>query len=29
MLTPLVDQNRNGSIIDEVGGMIGRMFGKP
>ena len=29
MLTPLVDQNRDGSIIDDVGGMIGRMFGKP
>jgi hypothetical protein len=27
LLTPLVDQNRDGSIVDDVGGMIGRMFG--
>ena len=27
LLTPLVDKNRDGSIIDDVGGMIGRMFG--
>jgi hypothetical protein len=29
MLSPLVDQNRDGSMIDDVGGMIGRMFGRP
>lgn len=28
MLTPLVDQNRDGSIMDDVGGMIGKMFGR-
>ena len=28
MLTPLLDQNRDGSIIDDVASMIGR-FGKP
>jgi len=28
MLSPLVDQNRDGSMIDDVGGMIGRMFGR-
>ena len=29
LLTPLVDQNRDGSIVDDVGGIIGRMFGRP
>jgi len=28
MLTPLVDKNRDGSIVDDVGGMIGRVFGR-
>ena len=28
MLTPLLDSNRDGSIIDDVASMIGR-FGKP
>lgn len=28
MLTPFVDKNRDGSMIDDVGGMIGRMFGR-
>ncbi|MEO5819839.1 MAG: DUF937 domain-containing protein [Vicinamibacteraceae bacterium] len=27
LLTPLVDRNRDGSIIDDVGGMIGKVFG--
>ena len=27
LLTPLVDKNRDGLIVDDVGGMIGRMFG--
>lgn len=29
MLTPLVDQNRDGSIVDDVSAMVGRMFGRP
>jgi hypothetical protein len=29
MLTPLVDQNRDGSIVDDVTGIVGRMFGRP
>ena len=29
MLTPLVDQNRDGSIIDDVGSIVGKMFGRP
>jgi hypothetical protein len=27
LITPLVDSNRDGSIVDDVGGMLGRMFG--
>ena len=27
MLTPLVDQNRNGSVLDDVAGLAGRLFG--
>jgi hypothetical protein len=28
MLTPMLDSNRNGSIIDDVTGVLGRMFGR-
>jgi hypothetical protein len=28
MLTPLLDSNRDGSIVDDVTGMIGRYFGR-
>jgi hypothetical protein len=27
MLTPLLDQNRDGSLMDDVTGMLGRFFG--
>jgi hypothetical protein len=27
MLTPLVDQNRDGSVLDDVAGLAGRLFG--
>ena len=27
MLTPLLDKNRDGSIVDDVTGMVGRVFG--
>ena len=29
MLTPLVDRDRDGSMVDDVAGMVGRMFGRP
>jgi hypothetical protein len=28
LLTPLVDKDRDGSMMDDVGGMLGRMFGR-
>lgn len=28
MLTPLVDGNRNGSIVDDIGGILGRVLGR-
>ena len=28
MLTPLVDENRDGSILDDVSGIVGRVLGR-
>jgi hypothetical protein len=27
-LTPLIDQNRDGSILDDVSGIVGRVLGR-
>ena len=29
MLTPLLDSNRDGSVVDDVTGIIGRFLGRP